>query len=668
MDEHAQTATTAEMEEAPPALIFEPPPRPLRRHRAALLLGGLLMAAVVGVLVLQAAQSGHRSDHKAAAALIAPSPASAPYSLTPPAPVALGGGWQIRPDPGDLGLTGGWAAGDLRSSGWSPALVPGVFNPHVNRASDTGRVVWYRLRFTAPAALPGRSWAVAFEGVRRHATVWLNGTNLGSSSDPFAPFSLPASSLRSGQPNVLVLRVDNLKGPGSLPEDWWNWGGITGPVKLQPVGQVALSQLGVMPALGCRLTCATLTVEGVLRNTTSVTLRPRLRISVSDPGGASVADVTRDAPALAPGASRPVVVSVALAGAPKLWSPTSPSLYRVRVDTEAGSRIEQRDTLRTGLRTVAVRGGMLLLNDRRLWLHGAAIHEDMPGRGAAISDGDIATIVSELRSAGANITRAHYLLSPRLLSALDAAGIMIWAQPPVDHADAVLARPSGRLHALALLRSTLLGDRSHPSVIVNAVGNELTPTPDSSPGVRDYLFRAVRLSRTISPSLPVALDTYCYTNFPAQRVYAELDVLGISSYFGWYRGRPGHPIDRFAQLAPFLTMTHARYPHLALVVSEFGAEGVFDGAPSVKGSYAFQNDYLRQTLTVVDALPFMSGSIYWTVRDFAVVPGWRGGADLPAGLQPTGIHHKGLIAYDGAPKPAYSVASALLPQVPAFVR
>ena len=79
------------------------------------------------------------------------------------------------------------------------------------------------------------------------------------------------------------------------------------------------------------------------------------------------------------------------------------------------------------MRSVQVRGGVLYLNGRRLWLHGAAIHEDMTGRGAALTDGDIDTIVSELRAVGANITRSHYLLNPRLLDALDAAGIMVWA-------------------------------------------------------------------------------------------------------------------------------------------------------------------------------------------------------------------------------------------------
>ena len=91
---------------------------------------------------------------------------------------------------------------------------------------------------------------------------------------------------------------------------------------------------------------------------------------------------------------------------------------------------------------------MLYLNGRRLWLHGASIHEDIEGHGAALTDGDIDTIVSELRSVGANVTRAHYLLSPRLLDALDAAGIMVWAQPPVDHADPALRTGAGRTAAL----------------------------------------------------------------------------------------------------------------------------------------------------------------------------------------------------------------------------
>jgi beta-glucuronidase len=70
---------------------------------------------------------------------------------------------------------------------------------------------------------------------------------------------------------------------------------------------------------------------------------------------------------------------------------------------------------------------------------------------------------------------------------------------------------------------------------------------------------------------------------------------------------------------------------------------------------------------VLDRLPFTNGAIYWTLREFAVAPGWTGGATLPTGDVPDGVHHKGLIAYDGAPKPALAVAKQLFATQPAFV-
>jgi beta-glucuronidase len=71
---------------------------------------------------------------------------------------------------------------------------------------------------------------------------------------------------------------------------------------------------------------------------------------------------------------------------------------------------------------------------------------------------------------------------------------------------------------------------------------------------------------------------------------------------------------------------------------------------------------------VLNRLSFMNGAIYWTLREFAVGPGWTGGLTLPAGTVPDGIHHKGLIAYDGTVKPAFAVAQRLFAATPSFVK
>jgi hypothetical protein len=542
--------------------------------------------------------------------------------------------------------------------------MPNAWNGLLTNGNDGGRVGWYRVRFRAPRALAARTWEVRFDGVRRNADVWLNGVKLGANDIPYAPFTLPASSLLAGATNTLVVRVDNVKGPSTLPEDWWNWGGIVRAVTLEPVGRIALADLGTMPELGCNYQCGDVLVQGVVRNLTGLRLAPQIAVKLTSPSGQVVSTVHSIA-LIPPGGSVPISFHVPVS-APALWSPSTPNLYALQVTTSVDKRVEQVDTRRVGMRSVSVVGGVLYLNGQRLWLHGAAIHEDVYGHGPALSDGDIYTIVSELRSLGANVTRAHYLLDPRLLDALDAAGIMVWEQAPVDHADQVLRSAAGRTKALAALRATLLGDRSHPSVIVNSVGNELTPTPDTTPATRAYLQPAIALVRRLDPAARVGLDTYCYPGLPAQQIYQSLDVLGIASYFGWYTGPPGHSIADFAGLQPFLVQSHSAYPGVALVVAEFGAEALYDGPVATKGTYEFQSDYLQKTLAVVDQLPFMNGAIYWTLREFAEVPGWTGGAALPPDDPPDGVHHKGLLAYDGTPKPAFAVAQQLFALTPSF--
>jgi hypothetical protein len=612
-------------------------------------------------------QPGLHPAHRASAASASPTRRASPAASSPPATVSLTDGWKSVPDPHNLGIAEDWGQGGGGTLPWAPVSLPNDYNASVSPTSDAGTVAWYEVQFKGPAITPGRAWRVAFESVRRNAQVWLNGYKIGSNSDPYAPFSLPATTLRPGQPNLLIVRVDSIRGASSLPEDWWNWGGIMGPVTLQSMGRLDAKDLGVTSTLGCRYRCGSFVVRGTVGNRTIGALPATVVARVTSPNGGTVT-ARQSLGKVRSGASVAINLNVPVRRPAATWSPQHPSLYTVRVQLQSsGGRIEERQTFTSGLRSVTVKNGVLYLNGRRLWLHGASIHEDMDGRGAALTNADIRTIVSELKSVGANVTRAHYLLSPRLLEALDRAGIMVWAQPPVDHADSKLRSVSGRSHALSLLRSTLLGNRSHPSVIIDSVGNELSPNPDAARGTRTYLQEATALARKLNPGVPVGLDTYCYPGYPAQKIYSSLDVLGISHYFGWYTGPKGHSIVDFNGLRPFLVQAHTRYPKLALAVSEFGAESRFDGPPSTKGTYQFQSNYVTQTMNVLDGLPFINGAIYWTLREFAVNPGWTGGVTLPVGTAPDGIHHKGLIAYDGTVKPAFSVAQQAFAKQPGFV-
>jgi beta-glucuronidase len=275
------------------------------------------------------------------------------------------------------------------------------------------------------------------------------------------------------------------------------------------------------------------------------------------------------------------------------------------------------------------------------------------------------TIVAQLKALHANVTRAHYLLNPGLLERFDRAGILVWSQAPIYHRDALLVTPTQRAEALSTLRGTVLAARSHPSVLTHSVANELSPAPDQLPTTRDDLLSAAQTVRSIDPTVPVALDLLSYPGYPRQHAYDAFQLLGINNYFGWYAGKPDHSTARLTDLGPYLKRMHSLYPDQAMVMTEFGAEADINGPASVKQTYAFQSDYIQSTLGILQSLPFMSGAIYWTLREFAVKPNWDGGSgrvDVPR----NSIHHKGLISYGGQLKPAWSTAGQLFAATPLY--
>ncbi len=219
--------------------------------------------------------------HLAVVLAAAPADAAAPL---PPKPIPLREGWEIRdvlappapaqpkpPEEGQPDAVAGQAAllpaqRSQATSEWRPVKVPSVFYPQARAAQFSGTVKSYRLSFRAPN-VEGFDWAFAFEQARRRATVFLNGRRIGISIDPYTPFRVPARGLLPGKLNTLEVTVDSRKDP-RVPEGWWNWGGITRPVTLVPVGRAHVRDLGLMsrvscsgPATGC---AAAVLVDGVL--------------------------------------------------------------------------------------------------------------------------------------------------------------------------------------------------------------------------------------------------------------------------------------------------------------------------------------------------------------------------------------------------------------------
>ncbi|MDQ3739801.1 MAG: hypothetical protein M3389_02545, partial [Actinomycetota bacterium] len=565
---------------------------------------------------------------------------------------------------GSVPINEGWEFADTAEGPWRGVTVPHVMDPNPVAEVFDGRIAWYRLRFRGPETREGQGWGIRFEAVRRRAEVYLNGRLVGRNSDPYTAFTLPADGIREGQENVLVVRVDNRRTPG-WREGWWNWGGITRRVSLVPRGRVELRDTGLLSEVHCDGTCtAQVRLDTWLKNRTGEPVRPLVAVRLQAPDGRAVQRTVR-ARTVAPGDIARIQFGVPVAK-PELWSPERPSLYAATVQARLGRTIEHAEQTRVGLRTVSVRDGHLELNGRRLDLRGMSIQEDAAGRGPALTDRDVEQIVSDLKAIGANVTRAHYLLDERLLRRLDEEGILVWSQAPIYHRDVQLRTREGRSLALGSVRRTVLAARNHPSVITHSVANELSPRPDVTRPSGIFLDTARQLAEDLDHTLPASVDILAWPGFPKQATYDRFDLLGLNSYFGWYQGDEGHETGNQADLEPFLRQARRYYSRQALVMTEFGAEATMDGPPTEKETYAFQSRYIDSNLSLIKRLGFMSGAIYWTLREFAVKPDWDGGA-LREDVRRDAIHNKGLIDYrTGERKPAWDVAADHFAQTPLY--
>lgn len=568
----------------------------------------------------------------------------------------IDGTWHFRLDAEDQGL-----AQDFQSSqslaGWSPVSVPNAWNAtDISVASQRGTVGWYRKDFRVPRT-GAKSWTFRFESVNYRARVFLNGREIGQHEGGYIPFEVPARGLRRGEVNRLVVRVDNRRGAIDLPPlsnqrlsglpggGWWNYGGLLREVYLREVGRVDIADLLARPRLPCRSCDASVLVRLKLRNPgrSRRTVRPRASV-----GGRRVPLRAVSVPARS---SRRVSARVRVAN-PRLWEPKDPDLYRVRASA-GGSTYSTH----IGIRSIEVRNGILHLNGRRLKLRGAAIHEENPRVGAALTPAMRARDIRNLKRLGGNATRAHYPLHPHYLELADREGVLVWEQIPFyriprELVSAVIPR------GLSYLRDTIARDQNHASVFAWSLQNELNPRPTSDGGQNQWVNAAIRLVKRHDPTRLTAIDFPGYPAFGPQSLYKKLDALGMNSYFGWYTGPTSQIFDRRV-LSPYLDRLRRYYPKQALFVTEFGAEANRPGPVGEKGTYAFQQEFMRFHVSTYDAKPYVNGVVAWILNDFKVRPGWEGGNPKPDAPW----NRKGLLDEYGREKPAFDATQRLYRRV-----
>jgi beta-galactosidase len=366
--------------------------------------------------------------------------------------VWVGGNTPTRIGPFDMALSAGQEA-----TGW---VVGG-----------TG---WYRKRFRVDVSDQQLLTEIRFDGVYMNSAVWINGHLLGQHPYGYTPFAYDLTPyLHAGSENVIAVCVRN-EGANSR---WYSGSGIYRHVWVTRTSNVRIPLYGIgvtTPEVSRERAVATVSVA--IENLSKSQVSARVRARVLDPDGKQVSDTAKDAN-VAAGELLNVSSSNELTD-PKLWSATTPKLYRAEVEVAVGGKAVDRSSVTFGIRSIEVdiEHG-LRINGETIKLKGGCVHHDNGILGSAAFDRAEERRVEILKANGFNAIRtSHNPPSPAFLDACDRLGMLV-----IDEAFDCwnLGKNVDDYHLYfddwweRDLKSMLMRDRNHPSVIFWSIGNEI---------------------------------------------------------------------------------------------------------------------------------------------------------------------------------------------------
>ena len=421
------------------------------------------------------------------------------------ATISLDGLWRFRMDPENKGQTARWFNAPAVFK--DQILVPGAWGAQgFGRSTEKVRHSfvgkgWYRRQADIPAAWRGRRVFLTIGGVHRYSRTWVNGAPLGEHIGYLSDFEYDITRhVEPGKTATLAICVDSkqrwdvdcLTGCVDIIDAMFvQWGGIWGHVALEARNETWWTDLFVRPGINppsCR-------VSAVLAGKAIGVASVRLEILNAD--GKTVATETT----LLKGplkADRTVEIAARVPKA-KLWSPSAPHLYTARLSLVKGSKTIDTIETRFGLREISIKGPHILLNRRRIFLHGYGDDSVYPETVAPPADK--ATYVKRLKLAreyGFNHVRHHsHFLPVEYYEAADEVGMLVSPELPIAYMN-YYRRARGP--ALELYKtewsSAIRRLRNHPSILDWCMGNEFWHGLPIAP-------QLYRIARSLDPTRPV---------------------------------------------------------------------------------------------------------------------------------------------------------------------
>ena len=326
-----------------------------------------------------------------------------------------------------------------------------------------------------PALSPARRAILHFDAITYHGTAWLNGTRLGEMG-PYVPHEFDLTPHAIAGNNLLALDiVDIAAGPDGegvaetkvgVHDGWEAYGGIIrdAHIEIRPSAFIdnlrfSYTLAGDYHEAACRARIHVVadqpeqgTIHLVLDDGTRAvaTLAQTLAI----PAGTSETDMSFTVPT------------------PALWSPESPTCYRISARLVADSGVDEFSCV-TGFRSFVVRGNTFELNGKPVVLKGVCRHDMWRDQGFTLTREQMEQDMTRIKALGANFVRlVHYPHHRYVVELADKIGLMVSEEPGFWQVDFAAVPRAVIDVGLRALERTIRRDWNSPSVVAWLLANE----------------------------------------------------------------------------------------------------------------------------------------------------------------------------------------------------
>jgi len=413
-------------------------------------------------------------------------------------------------------------------------------------------VGWYRKHFNLNLH-PGDRAYLDFDGVMAFPEVYVNGQLAGSWDYGYTSFRVDATPFVNLQgDNVVAVRVDTTR-HGTR---WYPGAGIYRKVTLEVRNPVHFAQWATHATTEENADdSATVNVKTTVENHSDSPVEAVVNFQLHHPDPTrSMLAASEAAKVVLPPQGRKRVVAALQVANPIRWDVDDPRMYQLRAALQQKAADGSRDEapLDQAVVPVGIRSFKFTaddgfhLNGRRVQLQGVNLHHDHGPLGAAFNVRAMERQLEIMKDMGANAIRtSHNAPAPELLDLCDRMGLLVWDEcfdKWNDTADRVDDQPSHEAHARRHLRSMVMRDRNHPSIVIWSIGNEIKAGGDGVTADRVKMMREV--VRTYDTTRPVGIACHIPEQVEAQ-VLDALDVTGWNyrrQYLPQHTRHPDRPV------------------------------------------------------------------------------------------------------------------------------